>query len=387
MKVIYFGGSSTIDCDMPVVKAMQDKGVDVRYYVGIPHKFQRSNVVEFKKPFKGWGIYKASDIQDMKMFSDCVDLERMYFIAGYRGHANWWPFTWILWLYAVLHMRCQRADVFHSVWPFRKYTKLLRLVGLKGKRVLTVHDPAQHSNQPGYEQEEKNRRSMFSWVDRLILLNEKQVDSFVEDYEIDKSRITISHLGSYSCIDKVKPSKEQFDTPFILFFGQILPYKGLEYLLKAMHNIHQIHPNVKLIVAGSGKFDFDVTPYLNLEYIEWRHYYVGIGELSSLLKNCLFSVCPYKDSTQSGVVQTAFSAGTPLVVSNVGIMAETVRQINGGIIVPPMNKEALSEACVYLISHTDEIRQFRDNIRANWSRLMSWDSISDDYMECYQKLL
>ena len=68
-------------------------------------------------------------------------------------------------------------------------------------------------------------------------------------------------------------------------------------------------------------------------------------------------------------------------------MAETVRQINGGIIVPPMNKEALSEACVYLISHTDEIRQFRDNIRANWSRLMSWDSISDDYMECYQKLL
>lgn len=82
---------------------------------------------------------------------------------------------------------------------------------------------------------------------------------------------------------------------------------------------------MNLVIAGGGQIYFDFKPYENLNYIKLINEYIPISSLSGLLQNALFAVCPYKDATQSGVVQMAFSANVPLIVTNVGDLPNAVK--------------------------------------------------------------
>ena len=69
----------------------------------------------------------------------------------------------------------------------------------------------------------------------------------------------------YSAILHVEPQPFPTDRPFILFFGQIVEYKGVEYLLEAMKIVHSHYPELMLVIAGGGRFYFDVEPYRRLD--------------------------------------------------------------------------------------------------------------------------
>lgn len=69
-------------------------------------------------------------------------------------------------------------------------------------------------------------------------------------------------------------------------------------------------------------------------------------QLAGLLNDALFAVCPYKDATQSGVIQTAFSMDCPVIGTDVGALPEAIDNGVTGLIVPPCNSEALAHAII-----------------------------------------
>ena len=105
---------------------------------------------------------------------------------------------------------------------------------------------------------------------------------------------------------------------YVLFFGRISPYKGVEYLFRAMERVHKVHPNVKVIVAGSGEMYFDASEYEKYEYVKIVNRFIELDELADLIRGALFTVCPYTDATQSGVVYSSFALNTPVIATNVG---------------------------------------------------------------------
>lgn len=383
MKVVYYSPSFFADCDFPLINALQLKGVDVRYYIPISRGFQKSSIIELDRPYKRWGIYKACSIEDMKMYKECIDLEKLYFISGFSNNFFLkYTSNILLWIWTMLHMFFQRADVMHITWQLKYFEKILYYIPFGGKKVLTVHDPIQHSGKQDYEYNEKARLRCYSWADSFILLNSIQVQIFSTTYNIPLEKINISHLGVYDSVASLDVIMDDTPRPYILFFGQITPYKGVEYLLEAMSSLHDHCPNVDLVIAGGGKLYFDIEPYKK-EYIIWKNHYIGIRELKGLISRSLFAVCPYKDATQSGVVQTAFALETPVIATNVGSLSQIVCNEEYGIIVPPCDSDALARAMLDLINNPSKLQRMRDNIKNRWLPSMSWDPIADKYIQIY----
>lgn len=388
MKVVYFSYPFFADCDFPLIKALQENGVDVSFYMPLSRNFVRSSIIELDKPAKFSRLTKASKIAAFKKYSDCLDLDKLYLIYGYPTR-KFWPLSWLAWIWTVLDIIIKRPDLIHIDWQLSSsFERLLYLLPKNIKRIATVHDPIAHSGTYS-RKNEKSRIIFFKWADEMILLNTQQTEDFCKTYNIPKDKINFSHLGIYDSISKVKlnGNYQTPQGPYVLFFGQICKYKGLEYLLDAMKTIHDVHNELRLIVAGGGSLYFDDEPYRNLSYIEWRHHYIDIGELITLLKGCEFVICPYVDATQSGVIQTAYSLNVPVIATSVGGLAESVVDGETGILVPPRDSKALSEAIIKLSNNKDLLIKMRNNIGDKWTTKMSWNPIAEQYINIYKKVL
>lgn len=170
----------------------------------------------------------------------------------------------------------------------------------------------------------------------------------------------------------------------ILFFGRISPYKGIEYLLEAMNNVHIRYPNVICTVMGSGNFYFDITEYLNLPHVKIINRFIPTDELISAIEESTMVVCPYTDATQSGVIYTSYALYKPVIATNVGGFCESVIDSVTGMLVPPKDVKSLENAILYLLEHPEKCAQMGDEIKKNADcGLFSWDNIAEKYMNIY----
>lgn len=147
-------------------------------------------------------------------------------------------------------------------------------------------------------------------------------------------------------IKKLKLSPEY---RYILFFGFIREYKGLDVLLEAMADPCLEDIPVRLIVAG--EFYSSNAPYMKLI----RDMNLGNKVIlhTSFIPNemvaAYFSVAdlvvqPYKDASQSGVTQVAYHFGVPMVVTNVGALPEMVPNLVSGLVVKPNEPRGVATA-------------------------------------------
>lgn len=130
------------------------------------------------------------------------------------------------------------------------------------------------------------------------------------------------------------------DGKYILFFGFIRAYKGLDLLLDALSDTRLADLNVKLIVAG--EFYEDEKPYrdkirsLHLEErIVLHTNFIPNGEVNRFFSACDMVVQPYRTATQSGVTQIAFHFAKPMLVTNVGGLAEIIPHGKIGYVTEP----------------------------------------------------
>lgn len=165
---------------------------------------------------------------------------------------------------------------------------------------------------------------------------------------------------------------------YILFFGFIRDYKGLDLLLEAMADKRLVDLNVKLIVAG--EFYGDAKPYLELiERLRIQDRIILKTDfIPDNLVNHYFGACdivaqPYKSATQSGVTQVAFHFEKPMVVTNVGGLAEIVPDNKIGYVVNPQ-PESIADALVKYYSDNRE-KDFIQNLRIE-KKKYSWDRMT-----------
>jgi len=141
------------------------------------------------------------------------------------------------------------------------------------------------------------------------------------------------------------------DAPVLLFFGFVRQYKGLHVLLGAMPEIADALPDVHLVVAGE-PYD-DAARYRALidrhdlqDRVTWHDEYVPSEAVPRYFGAADLVVQPYVSATQSGVAQIATHFEVPMIVTDVGGLAEDVPDEEAGFVVPPENPPALAEAVV-----------------------------------------
>jgi len=176
------------------------------------------------------------------------------------------------------------------------------------------------------------------------------------------------------------------DDSFLLFFGFIRAYKGLDLLIEAFSDKRLRNRRLKLIIAG--EFYEDETPYkelirkhkLDSEVIFFNHF-IKDNEVSLFFSLADLVVQPYKTATQSGVTQIAFYFEKPMLVTDVGGLREIVPDGKCGYVVKP-EPGFITEA---LIDFFDNNRKemFTEGVKLEKEKF-SWDKMTRAIIGVYQ---
>jgi glycosyltransferase involved in cell wall biosynthesis len=138
--------------------------------------------------------------------------------------------------------------------------------------------------------------------------------------------------------------------PWILFFGYVRPYKGLDLLIEALPAI-RARRGVRLLVAGEfyegeGRIRRRVTELGLADAVRFDADYIPEARVPLYFSAADVVVLPYRTATQSGIIQIAYHLETPVICTDVGGLAEVVPEGRTGFIVPPGDAGALAAAVV-----------------------------------------
>lgn len=189
----------------------------------------------------------------------------------------------------------------------------------------------------------------------FICLSKSQLND-LEVFTTNPNKVFVPHPVYDIFGDKIEKSEARKflgindDDRVLLFFGIIKKYKGLELLLNSMATEKVRKLKVKLIVAG--------------EFFEERSHILSLVNKLNLKDNIIFSnkfiptdnvkyyfcsadiiVQPYIDITQSGVTQIAYNFERPMIVTNVGGLADIVFDKHTGY-VTNVNADSIADAIV-----------------------------------------
>ena len=167
---------------------------------------------------------------------------------------------------------------------------------------------------------------------------------------------------------------------YMLFFGFIRDYKGLDILLKAIADERIKNSDIKLIVAGefynnSEKY-FEMEKELGLEgKIIWRTDFIADEQVKNYFCASDIIVQPYKTATQSGVTQIAYHFEKPMLVTNVGGLPEIVPNGKVGYSVEPEAK-VIADAINDFYAN-ERYSEFVENIKEE-KKKYSWDRMLEN---------
>jgi len=258
---------------------------------------------------------------------------------------------------------------------------ILRIGGgaVRTKVVAITDNVVPHEHRPG---DKAFTRYFLNAVDACVVMS-RAVKSDIRAFSKEMPVAYIPHpiYDNYGPVVEREAALEQLHLPkdqrYLLFFGFIRGYKGLDLLLQAMALPEVCTLGVKLIVAG--EFYDDPEPYQQLiagkgleEQIILRNAYIPNSEVGAYFGAADLVVQPYKTATQSGISQLAFHFGKPMVVTRVGGLPEIVQHGKEGYVVD-VSPEAIA-AAIADFYHNQQQESMEAAVRAARSRF-SWENM------------
>ena len=178
------------------------------------------------------------------------------------------------------------------------------------------------------------------------------------------------------------------DLQYVLFFGFIRAYKGLDLLMKAIHLLGDDLPDLRVLVAG--EFYDNEKTYKDLEVelsiqkrLLWHNNFISDENVCKYFGVADLVVQPYKTATQSGVTQIAYHFDKPMIVTNVGGLPELVPDGKVGF-VAEVDPESIAIAIKRFFKEADQ-DLIVESIKKHKLRF-SWDSMYNKILELYHQL-
>ena len=178
------------------------------------------------------------------------------------------------------------------------------------------------------------------------------------------------------------------ENQYMLFFGLVRAYKGLDLLLDAFGKVKDQLPNLQLIIAGEfyedeDKYRAQISNNQLTNKVIIKNEFIADADLRKYFGAANLIVQPYKTATQSGVTQVAFHFEKPMLVTNVGGLGEIVHDHKMGYAVEP-NADAIAAALTDYYTHsrqadyTEYLIKQKDNY--------SWSKLAESFVKIHNKI-
>jgi glycosyltransferase involved in cell wall biosynthesis len=302
-------------------------------------------------------------------------------------------------------------QILHILWnnKFELFdrTFLMLYYRLMGKRlVLTAHNV--NARKRDASDSFLNRLSLrvqYRLSDHIFVHTERMKRELLSDFGIQERKVSVIPFGINNTVpNTVLTSAEAkgrlgltADQKAILFFGNIAPYKGLEFLVEAMTLLVQNGPEYRLVIAGRLK---NCAPYW--DEIQRRINRAGLGdcvieriqfipdqETEVFFKAADVLALPYTHIFQSGVLFLGYSFGLPAIAADVGSLKDEIIEGKTGLVCKPRDSSDLANTIAKYFG-SDLYRNLesrRPEIKEYANDRYSWDKVAAITTAVYSALL
>lgn len=301
------------------------------------------------------------------------------------------PFNWIK---SYFKIKKEDADLIVSrFWlPFMgpSLGSILRWSRNKKNKTISIVDNAiPHESRPG---DKLFTKYFVKGNDAFITLS-KEVKKDLEQFESKKEILFTPHPLYDHYGDKVDSSfaKQELglnkDKKYILFFGLVREYKGLDILLQAFAGLKESLGDVDIIIAGEyydkkEKYDDLIESFDLKNKIHQSNGFIPDDKVNLYFSACDVVIQPYKTATQSGVTQIAYHFEKPMIVTNVGGLAEICPNNKVGFISEPNSKDLSGKIELFFKGDSD---RFKEGIKQEKAKY-SWSIFIDKLLSLYNRI-
>lgn len=292
------------------------------------------------------------------------------------------------------------ADVFHAQWwswPLWPVTwTIARAMKLRGKPVvLTVHNVLPHEPDKNYL---RATRSLCKLADRVLVHSAINRAQLLEHYRLPAEKVI--QVGMGPCMPDTQPAAREEacaalrlppDRRYVLVFGTIRPYKGVEDLLRAFALLGPACGDVHIIIAGKPWTSW--APYQRIidshalrDRVHLFLDYVPEDRLRFFFAAADLVALPYRYfDAQSAVCATAMPYRKPILVSEVGGLPDWVDR-DPNWIVPPQAPEALARRIEAFFADAPGQTALFAELADRVLKRFSWEGIAQRHLVVYREI-
>jgi glycosyltransferase involved in cell wall biosynthesis len=305
-----------------------------------------------------------------------------------------------------------KPKIFHILWNYKfesfDRTMLMLYYKLRGKKVvLTLHNV--NAGKRDSNDSLLNRltlRIQYRLADHFFVHTQKMKSELLKSFGLREGAITVIPFGINNSVPSTNITSEQArqrlgikeSAKTILFFGNIGPYKGLEFLVAAFQRIAAKNADYELVIAGKlrggcekymsdiqGTIDSDAYRGRIMQKIE----FISDEETELYFKAADVFALPYTQIFQSGVLFLGYNFGLPVVAADVGSLNEDIIEGRTGFLCKPSDPGDLARAIeTYFESDLfKNLGRRRREIKDYANERHSWDVVGETTRNVYANLL
>jgi D-inositol-3-phosphate glycosyltransferase len=304
-----------------------------------------------------------------------------------------------------------KPKIFHILWnnkfQFFDRTLLMLYYKLVGKRVVfTAHNV--NAGKRDHNDSWLNRLSLkvqYSLSDHIFVHAEGMKRELIADFRIPEENVSVIPFGINNTVPNtslsIAEAKQQLGVrssdKTMLFFGNIAPYKGLEYLIAAFTELLKKDRSYRLLIVGNPKgpasywneigrtiVNSDIAGRV-IEKIE----YVPDEATELYFKAASVLILPYTRVFQSGVLFLGYNFGLPAIAADVGSLKNEIVEGKTGLVFRSQDASDLAGKIDHYFKselfHNLETR--RAEIKAYANERYSWDKVAAITTAVYSNLI
>ena len=281
----------------------------------------------------------------------------------------------------------READIVHWQWLTVQPVDAF-LLPPKRPRILTAHDVIPREPRPGQIGATKR---LLERMDAVIAHSEHGAGRLRDELGLPAENVHVIPHGAFDYLTRLPeerplpPELAEVEEPVVLFFGLLRPYKGVDLLIEAFHDIE----GAELWVVGMPRMPLEPLRELAAEVrgrVRFVPRFVDDSEIPAFFRRADMVVLPYREIDQSGVLYTALAFGKPIVLTSVGGFAEVAQQ-GAARAVRPNAPVELAAAIQELLDKPEERERLARAAADAAAGQYSWDSIAQRTLSLYRALL
>ena len=304
-----------------------------------------------------------------------------------------------------------KPRLFHLLWNNKielfDRTVLMLYYKLLGKCVLLT---AHNVNAGKRDQNDSwlNRVTLkiqYSLSDHIFVHTDGMKNEMISDFGIPEEKISVIPFGinntvpntSLSSLEAKRRLGVSRNDKSLLFFGNIAPYKGLEYLIAAFGELLKKNRGYCLFIVGKPKGSETYWSQVRhriassgiADRIVEKIEYVSDEETELYFKAADVLVLPYTRIFQSGVLFLGYNFGLPVIAADVGNLKEEIVDGQTGLVFKAQNSSDLARKIEeYFESELFcNLETRRAQIKTYASERYSWAKVAAITMKGYTELL